>query len=134
MFTGDITGGGVHRRIFDVSNIVVTTADEEEMENRHRGVVSAICHLEDMNMVISGNTFGDVCINDHDNGNCILKFGIGDDSAVGSITRCPLNPELFMVGRYPHNEILVYDVREDLTTGKPSLVLRDAVSMAVSRY
>ncbi|KAJ2376292.1 hypothetical protein IW150_002070 [Coemansia sp. RSA 2607] len=135
LFTGGLTGGAVYRRIFDISESKVNMVTEQEMVNRHRGSVSALCHVEVQDCIISGTTFGTISLNDHQTGASVQMFELGDDTTIGSATSCPFNSNLFMVGCCkPKSKLLIFDMRQKLKTPKPSLILRDANTTTTSRY
>ncbi|KAJ1855495.1 hypothetical protein LPJ73_002329 [Coemansia sp. RSA 2703] len=135
LFTGSLTGGAVYRRIFDITESKVTMVTEQQMVNQHRGSVSAFCHVQDRRCVISATTSGTISLNNHETGASVQMFELGDDTTIGSATSCPFNLNLFMVGCCdPNSELLIFDMRQNLKTSKPSLILRDANTTTTSRY
>ncbi|KAJ2383173.1 hypothetical protein GGI05_005403 [Coemansia sp. RSA 2603] len=135
LFTGDTTNGFVYRRIFDISENKVAKVGEQRMVNRHYGSVSALCHVEASNYVVSGNTTGKIYVNDHDNGRCTQTIDVGRGIIIGSIISCPFSPNLFAVGCCnPKNKLLIYDNRLRINKGKPSLTLKDAGSVIKTKY
>ncbi|KAJ2777504.1 hypothetical protein GGI15_004480 [Coemansia interrupta] len=134
IFTGNTSGGGVYRRIFDVSESVVTNVNQVSMINNHHGIVSALCHIQAQGRLVSGSTTGTICLIDHDSGKIVEEFNLEIGNVISSITRCPINPHLFMVGcSQPKYKLHIFDIREKLMGKRPSLTLQDAGSMATSR-
>ncbi|KAJ2780575.1 hypothetical protein GGI15_003500 [Coemansia interrupta] len=134
IFTGNISGGGVYLRIFDVSESAVTKVNQVSMINCHHGIVSALCHIQAQGRLVSGTTSGTICLNDHDSGKIVQEFNLEMGNVVSNITRCPSNPHLFMVGcSQPEYKLRIFDTREKLMGERPSLTLQDAGSTATSR-
>ncbi|KAJ2389836.1 hypothetical protein GGI05_003377, partial [Coemansia sp. RSA 2603] len=128
LFTGSMTDGAVYRRKFDFSKGEAELIEQQSMLNDHDRAISALCHVETQKCVISGTTFGDICINDHESGSHVHNFNLALHGTVLSITRCPFNPFLFMVGScLLLNELAIFDLR-DMSSMLPKLLLHDAGS------
>ncbi|KAJ1848728.1 hypothetical protein LPJ73_003892 [Coemansia sp. RSA 2703] len=95
----------------------------------HSDLVSALCHVEAGKYVVSGSISGDVYVNDHDVGTRTRKINLGENGKVSSITRCPFNTNVFMVGNCRfESEMSIYDIRDCSKNSKPALTLEDSDS------
>ncbi|KAJ1725360.1 hypothetical protein LPJ53_000492 [Coemansia erecta] len=135
LYTGDKTLGYVYRRIFDISGAEAVKINEQRLINKHSGSVTALCYVEAGGYVVSGNTAGKLYINDHASAMCTQTIDVGTGVKIGSITRSPFNPHLFMVGcNYPNNNLLIFDNRHRVNRGMPSLSLKDNNRVITSQY
>ncbi|KAJ1859463.1 hypothetical protein LPJ73_001792, partial [Coemansia sp. RSA 2703] len=126
LFTGSMTDGAVYRRNFDISDGKVRMANQQNMATSHNDVISALCHVAAKKCVISDTESGSICVNDHKTGSCLQSFSLDEGGSVNSFTRCPFNPNMFMVGScQPANKLMIFDIRENMGDG-PKLVLQDA--------
>ncbi|KAJ1857200.1 hypothetical protein LPJ73_002076, partial [Coemansia sp. RSA 2703] len=128
LFTGSSTDGAVYRRKFDFSEGEAEMIEQQSMVNNHDGDISALCHVEAQKCVISGTSFGNICINDHESGSRVHNFSIALHGTISSITRCPFNPFLFLIGCCQREiEFMIFDMRANMN-GVPKLSLRDSGS------
>ncbi|KAJ2395266.1 hypothetical protein GGI05_001661, partial [Coemansia sp. RSA 2603] len=128
LFTGSMTDGAVYRRKFDFSEGEAEMIEQQSMVNNHDGDISALCHVEAQKCVISGTSFGNICINDHESGSRVHSFSIALHGTISSITRCPFNPFLFLIGCCQREiEFMIFDMRANMN-GVPELSLKDAGS------
>ncbi|KAJ1844804.1 hypothetical protein LPJ73_005050, partial [Coemansia sp. RSA 2703] len=128
LFTGSMTDGTVYRRKFDTSDGKVRMIEQQNMVTSHNDDITALCHVVAKNCVISGTASGKICLNDHETGSSLQNFSLDEGGSVSSFTRCPFNPNMFMVGsRQPDNKLTIFDIRENMGNG-PKLVLQDAGS------
>ncbi|KAJ1718427.1 hypothetical protein LPJ53_006526, partial [Coemansia erecta] len=111
--------------VFDTSARSVKKIHAQEMDTKHSGRVTALCHMEAKKYVVSGSVYGDIFCNDHVLGTRTQGFSVGDRTLITSITGCPFSPDLFMVGTsQPKSQFLIYDNRDRLDVGKPKMVLK----------
>ncbi|KAJ2377183.1 hypothetical protein IW150_001532 [Coemansia sp. RSA 2607] len=128
LFTGSRTDGAVYRRKFDFSEGEAEMIQQQSMVNNHDGDISALCHVEAQKCVISSTSFGNICINDHESGSRVHSFSIALHGTISSITRCPFNPFLFLIGCCQREiEFMIFDMRANMN-GVPELSLKDAGS------
>ncbi|KAJ1848038.1 hypothetical protein LPJ73_004088 [Coemansia sp. RSA 2703] len=134
LFTGAKSGGAVYRMSFDISGSSDAAISSQRMNTPHRKPVTALCHMQALNMVISGNVAGDISLSNQDTGRCVNSLSLGEGETVDNINCCPFDRQLFMVsGRHPMDAILLFDCRK-LNRNMPDLVLQDTASLAPLRY
>ncbi|KAJ1852166.1 hypothetical protein LPJ73_002879 [Coemansia sp. RSA 2703] len=128
LFTGSMTDGAVYSRKLNIFDGKVKMVEQLKMVTDHGDAISALCHVLATKCVISGTSSGNICLNNHKTGSCIQSFSLGEGGSVSSFTRCPFNPNMFMVGsRQPDSKLMIFDIRENMKDG-PKLVLQDAGS------
>ncbi|KAJ1854937.1 hypothetical protein LPJ73_002401 [Coemansia sp. RSA 2703] len=105
------------------------------MENDYNNIVSVICHVEAGKYVVSGSISGDVNVNNNYSGTRMRSINFSEYSNVRSFTRCPFNPNMFMVGNCRwESKLLIYDNRDHSNKGRFVLTVADPSSIIPSRY
>ncbi|KAJ2366560.1 hypothetical protein IW150_005909, partial [Coemansia sp. RSA 2607] len=115
LFTGSMTDGTVYRRKFDTSDGKVRMIEQQNMVTSHNDDITALCHVVAKNCVISGTASGKICLNNHETGRSLQNFSLNEGSSVSSFTRCPFNPNMFMVGSQHGPKLVLQDAGSTIT-------------------